>query len=79
MSGEPPRAVVPAEDLWNVHDVCRFLKLKRNTVYEMAKRGELPHLLIGARIRFVPEEIREWAYRKRPTTADVVPIGRLSP
>jgi excisionase family DNA binding protein len=67
-----PALAIPAEQLWTVHDVADFLRLGRNAVYEMAKRGEVPSVRICSRVRFIPAEVREWATKQRE--AAVVPI-----
>jgi len=44
--------------LWTVADVAARLVLNPNTVYKMARRGDLPCIKINARnLRFDPEEI----------------------
>ncbi|HML47376.1 MAG TPA: helix-turn-helix transcriptional regulator [Clostridia bacterium] len=39
------------DDLLTVQETSELLKLNRNTVYEMLKRGEIPHCKIGKQIR----------------------------
>ena len=79
MAPDPGRPPIAAECLWTVHDVSAFLRVGRNAVYEMAQKAELPSLRVGARVRFVPEEIRGWLARQRAPSAAVVPIDRRSP
>lgn len=67
-----PALSIPAERLWTVREAATFLQLGRNAVYEMVKRGELPNVRIGSRVRFIPGELRAWAERQR--AAEVVPF-----
>ncbi len=76
MTNAPARPLIPAECLWTVREVAAFLRVGRNTVYEMAQSGALPSLRIGARVRFVPEEIRAWLDRQRAPDAAVLPITK---
>jgi len=69
-------APLPIESLWTVKEVATYLNVKRTSVYERCRAGELPHLRIGNLLRFVPGQIRAWAEKKSTTTAtNVVPIG----
>jgi excisionase family DNA binding protein len=76
MASEAPRPVIAAECLWTVRDVAAFLRLGRNAVYSMAASGALPSLRVGARVRFLPEEIRTWLARQRAPDAAVLPLPR---
>jgi excisionase family DNA binding protein len=62
-----------------VRDVAAFLRIGRNSVYRMAQSGALPSRRVGARIRFVPEEIRAWVARSRDQGAAVLPLDREGP
>jgi hypothetical protein len=42
----------------------------------MAASGALPSLRVGARVRFLPEEIRGWLARQRAPDAAVLPLPR---
>ncbi len=53
------------ERLWNVKDVADYIGCSQSYVYKAAERGELPHLPIGAMIRFEPQEVREFVRRAR--------------
>ena len=79
MSTTPLPLVVPVEHLWTVREVAALLRVGRHSVYEMAKSGEMPSLRVGARVRFVPEEVRAWLDRQRSPRAAASPLGPLSP
>jgi excisionase family DNA binding protein len=49
----------PADPLWTVEDVARYLQLQPETIRSMARRGELPGLKIGKVWRFQKYAIRE--------------------
>lgn len=47
--------------------IAEILHVHRDDVYRLARRGQLPHVRIGKRIRFNVREIREFlAERTRP-------------
>ena len=62
------------EALWTVRDVQALLRLGRNTIYDLATRGELPSIRIGSRVRFEPGKIRAWLEAKATTGAKVLPF-----
>jgi excisionase family DNA binding protein len=49
------------ETLWDANDVARYLKVSRSWVYHRAEAGQLPHLRVGALLRFDPSAIRAFA------------------
>ncbi len=56
---------MPAEVL-NVDEVAELLKLGRNSVYEAASRGEIPHRRVGRRLIFSRAAVLEWLSGKMP-------------
>ncbi len=48
----------PGETL-RVEDVMRILHLSRNTVYKLAREGELPSFRVGRQLRFRGEDVRD--------------------
>ena len=46
--------------LWTADDVANYLRLKPNTVREMARRGDIPVYKVGRLWRFKPTDIRAW-------------------
>jgi excisionase family DNA binding protein len=53
-------------DVLNVDQVADLLGLGRNTVYEAANRGELPHRRVGRRLLFSRTAVLEWLAGKTP-------------
>jgi hypothetical protein len=49
-------------------DVARFLRKSRSWVYQ--HQAELPHLRIGAALRFDLQEVRAWALGQRGQERD---------
>lgn len=49
------------ERLWTVKDVAAFLTVTPKTVRYWQTQCHLPFLKIGGTIRFLPEEVRQWA------------------
>jgi excisionase family DNA binding protein len=50
------------EELWDANDVARYLKASRSWVYHQAEAGKLPHLRIGALLRFNPARVKAFAH-----------------
>ena len=61
------------EPLWTALDVARHLQVSRATVYNLAARGALPVVRIGALIRFHPATVRDLA-RSARVPAEVVQL-----
>lgn len=53
-------------DVLNVEQVADLLGLGRNTVYDAANRGEIPHRRIGRRLLFSRTAVLEWLAGKKP-------------
>lgn len=53
-------------DVLNVDQVADLLGLGRNTVYDAANRGEIPHRRIGRRLLFSRTAVLEWLAGKKP-------------
>jgi excisionase family DNA binding protein len=51
-------------EVLNVDQVAELLGLGRNTVYEAAGRGEIPHRRIGRRLIFSRAAVMEWLQEK---------------
>jgi excisionase family DNA binding protein len=48
------------DELWDVNDVARYLKVSKSWVYHRAEAGLLPYRRIGGLLRFEPERIRSF-------------------
>jgi len=59
--------------LWDVRDVARFLKMSASWVYHASERGEIPHVRIGASLRFEPAAVREWLRNRSRRGVSLVP------
>ena len=46
---------------WDVKTAAPYVRLSRHTLYEKAKREEIPCRRHGSRIFFVKEELDEWS------------------
>lgn len=58
---EPPPALPPDDELWDVQAAARFLKRSVSWVYHRAEDGTLPvKRLAGWGVRFIPAELRAW-------------------
>lgn len=53
----PPRRRLTRDDVMTVADVSALLGIPKSTVYDLARRGELPCARLGKTLRFVRDEI----------------------
>ena len=51
---------VETEKPWTVKQVCEFVGVGKNWVYNKAKEGILPHRKVGRKVVFFGAEIRAW-------------------
>lgn len=52
-----------------VADAATYLAVSRRQVYLLVKRGHLPCVRVGERIRFIPAELRAYLERNREEQA----------
>lgn len=74
--GQPvghPSDAQNAAELWTAEQVGKFLKVSRKAVYAMVLRRQIPFVKIGYRVRFFPEEIRQWVAAQRSAPFDKGP------
>lgn len=53
-------------EVLNVGQVAELLGVGRNTVYDAANRGEIPHRRIGRRLIFSRTAVMQWLNGKEP-------------
>ena len=51
-----------SDDLWDANDVARYMKVSRSWVYHQAEAGTLPHLRVGALLRFDPDAVKAFVH-----------------
>lgn len=56
-----PEQVTEAEIL-TVHEVARFLRVPKSTVYKLARVGQIPASKIGKHWRFTRSDIQSWMH-----------------
>lgn len=54
---DPPRRRLTRDDVMTAAEVAEVLGLPKSTVYELARRGELPAARLGRAVRFVRDDI----------------------
>ena len=52
--------------LWDAREAANFLKVSRSWIYARVERDEMPYLRVGGLMRFVPSQLRDWAFTKDP-------------
>ena len=53
-------------EVMSVDEVAELLQIGRNSVYDAANRGQIPHHRIGRRLIFSRVAVLEWLHRKGP-------------
>jgi excisionase family DNA binding protein len=61
--GSPPEAL--SEPLLTADDAAALLRVRRSTVYELARTRRLPHVRVGRRILFVRSDLAGWVVANR--------------
>lgn len=57
--------------LWNARQASKALGISDRTLWTMTKAGTIPHVPIGHRVLYDPEDLRAWINRnKRNAQAD---------
>lgn len=54
-AGEPS-----CDTLWTVADAAHYLRVSRSWIYQGVAAGRIPHMKVGALVRFDPEAFRAW-------------------
>jgi len=44
----------------NVKELSRLTGLKQSTIYQWVSQGKIPHIKLGRKILFDPDEINKW-------------------
>jgi excisionase family DNA binding protein len=56
--------------LMTVHELARYLRVHRTTVYRLLKQGHLPAFKIGSDWRFDKNLVDEWTMKQKNYTGD---------
>lgn len=56
-ANEPPRRRLTRADVMTAREVAEMLGLPLSTVYELARRRELPSSRLGRAVRFLREDV----------------------
>lgn len=48
------------EELWTAGEISRAFKIARSTVYQGVHEERIPHIRLGACVRFRPGVVQEW-------------------
>jgi len=58
------------EQMMDLKDVCKLLKMTEPTVRKFMRKRGLPHFKIGGRVRFKSSEVIEWIEFQRVQSID---------
>lgn len=56
-TNEPPRRRLTRADVMTAREVAEMLSLPLSTVYELARRGDLPCSRLGRAVRFLRDDV----------------------
>ena len=54
-----------SEPLLTADDAAELLRVRRSTVYELARNRRLPHVKVGRRVLFVRSDLAAWIVTNR--------------
>jgi excisionase family DNA binding protein len=76
-------AAVRAElSLLTPDQVCELLQVKKDWLYDEVQRGRMPHVRLGRRLRFTPENLRAYLageWQQQVTAPVTAPVRRGRP
>lgn len=64
----PLRAPAERPYFYTARELALILRVTENTIYRLARRGELPSFTIGRSIRFRTADVEAWLERARLTS-----------
>jgi len=76
--GRPTPARIPLKAYLTVAELADWLGVSRSWVYQRTSTRRLPHVKLGAAIRFVPEDVEAWLSRGKVATPSGPRDGRRS-
>jgi excisionase family DNA binding protein len=68
-----------SEALWTVRETASYLRMSPSWVYKRVEEGAFPCVRLGAVVRFVPDQVRQYAARAATQPepgAKVIPLRR---
>ena len=65
--------------LYTAQEVAERLKIKKNTVYELIKRGELASSKIGKQLRISEEQLSRYLNSSEETARQTLPAANFQP
>ncbi len=54
--------------LLSIKQAAQALSLCERTIWDLVKKGELPHVKVGRRVLFSPASLQSWIERQESTT-----------
>jgi excisionase family DNA binding protein len=65
--GDPAALFLLSEPLLTADEAAALLRVRRSTVYELARNRRLPHVKVGRRLLFVRSDLAAWVVANRVT------------
>lgn len=54
--------------VWNVRETAQHLGVSERTVWRLKAEEQLPYTMIGGRVKFIPQDIRQYCLDRRQVT-----------
>ncbi len=70
MSTTESAIAASSDTLWTVAEVAAYLRVSKSWVYHRLESGLLPHIRVGALVRFYPDAIREYVIKGSSAVPD---------
>ena len=65
--------------LYTAQEIADRLKIKKTTVYELIKRGELQSSKIGKQLRISDEQLEQYLHGSQGTSDTILPVPDIQP
>jgi len=51
------------EDILTIPEVAAYLKMSKAKIYNMVRRGEIPHIKVGKNVRVRQADLQDWLHQ----------------
>jgi len=56
-----------SDEILTAQDICKYLKIPRSSLYQLARRRKIPAFRVGRHWRFKKAKIEEWVEKQENT------------
>lgn len=51
---------IASNAIYTMNDIAKLLNISKETVRQLAKKNEIPHVMLGSRYRFCGWQLKAW-------------------